>query len=162
MTRLSEEMNIEFYFHGSGRCSLEFLNWHRTFNKSVDQYFMVMVWTALHLWQSQQWYTSVVFNHEMEIFNFKWKRTHLSSVSNQIAASFVNTILTVTISKSLCHNLSNCCLCKEVVCNSRSYSKICCISVDNWLICSQWRSKVCGGPCAELRWWAPFYFKIQI
>ena len=79
--------------------------------------------------------TSVMFNHEMEIFNFKWKRTYMNSVSNQIAAS-ENTILTVTISKSLCLNLSNCCLCKEMVCNSHSHSKICCISVDNWLICS--------------------------
>ena len=137
MTRLSDKMNIESYFHGSGIRSLEYLNWHITFKKSVDRYFKVMVWTALHLWQSKQWYTSVMFNHEMEIFNFKWKRTDLNSGSNQIATSFVNTILTVTISKSLCLNLSNCCLCKEVVCNSHPHSKICCICVDNWLICSK-------------------------
>ena len=59
----------------------------------------------------------------MLIFNFKGKRTDLNSGSNQIAASFVNTILTVTKFKSLFLNLSNSCLCKEVVRNIHSIVK---------------------------------------
>ena len=47
----------------------------------------------------------------------------MNSGSNQIAASFVNTILTVTKFKSLFLNLSNSCLCKEVVRNSHSIVK---------------------------------------
>src|SRR5208282_2033135 len=91
-------MKIDCYFRGSGRRSLENLNSHGTFKKSVDRNFKSW-YDLLYICDNRNNDILLIFCLIRNL-QFKMKMHRLKFRDKSIAATLTNTILIAKISKS--------------------------------------------------------------